>query len=233
MTTDVGVIKGDPVVVVPCYNEASRLDETSFLEQARCGRVKLLFVDDGSTDQTAEVLRRLTKEAGVLDVLSLPTNVGKAEPYAPGMRCAMHSGATVVGYCDADLSTPPRELVRLLDRLESDRRLVAVFGSRVARLGEPDRAHRVPSLTGSAVCHPGVRSARHDGLRHRVWREKEGARATPALVAALDVPFSSRGASTSCSATGSGRAPSPVPACRTRLFSRSRSSSGMTCGDRS
>ncbi|MGD0254938.1 MAG: glycosyltransferase [Acidimicrobiales bacterium] len=189
MTTDVGVIKGDPVVVVPCYNEASRLDETSFLELARCGRVKLLFVDDGSTDQTAEVLRRLTKEAGVLDVLSLPTNVGKAEAVRAGMRCAMHSGATVVGYCDADLSTPPRELVRLLDRLESDRRLVAVFGSRVARLGS--RIERTAFRHYAGRLYATLASA---ALGMTVYDTQCGAkvfRATPALVAALDVPFSS------------------------------------------
>jgi dolichyl-phosphate beta-glucosyltransferase len=189
VTTDVGVIKGDPVVVVPCYNEASRLDETSFLELARCGRVKLLFVDDGSTDQTAEVLRRLTKEADALDVLSLPTNVGKAEAVRAGMRCAMDSGATVVGYCDADLSTPPRELVRLLDRLESDRRLVAVFGSRVARLGS--RIERTAFRHYAGRLYATLASA---ALGMTVYDTQCGAkvfRATPALVAALDVPFSS------------------------------------------
>jgi glycosyltransferase involved in cell wall biosynthesis len=188
--TDVGAGEGRPVVVVPCYNEALRLDETSFMELARSGRVELLFVDDGSNDETAEMLRRLTKEADALDVLSLPANVGKAEAVRRGMRHAIDGGAAVVGYCDADLSTPPRELVRLLDRLGSDGRLAAVFGSRVARLGS--RIQRSAFRHYAGRMYATLASA---ALGMTVYDTQCGAkvfRVTPELVAALDTPFSSR-----------------------------------------
>jgi glycosyltransferase involved in cell wall biosynthesis len=135
MMDEADVDRDLPVVVVPCFNEALRLDSLSFVELARSRRVRLLFVDDGSTDETAEVLRRLTKETDGVEVLSLHANVGKAEALRAGLRRAIDDGASVVGYCDADLSTPPGELLRLIDRLESDPRLAAVFGCRVARLG--------------------------------------------------------------------------------------------------
>jgi glycosyltransferase involved in cell wall biosynthesis len=190
MMTDVGVTKGRPVIVVPCYNEAMRLEEASFLELARSGRVKLLFVDDGSTDETSEVLRRLTKETDAVDVLSLPMNVGKAEAVRAGLRCAMEGGASVVGYCDADLSTPPRELLRLLDRLESDRRLIGVFGSRVARLGS--RIERTAFRHYAGRLYATLASA---ALGMTIYDSQCGAkvfRVTPELVAALDAPFPSR-----------------------------------------
>ena len=43
------------ILVVPCYNEAARLQEAAFLDFVRRREdARLLFVDDGSTDDTAE-----------------------------------------------------------------------------------------------------------------------------------------------------------------------------------
>lgn len=124
-----------PVVVVPCFNEEERLDIGSFMGLAASRRVELLFVDDGSTDGTARMLHGMAARSKAVTVLTLTANSGKAEAVRRGLLLAIRSGATTVGYFDADLATPPEELLRLVDVLEERPELAAVFGSRVARLG--------------------------------------------------------------------------------------------------
>ena len=124
-----------PVVVVPCYDEERRLDTNAFRALAGTGRVELLFVDDGSTDATGAILAALAARSERITVLSLPDNTGKAEAVRRGMLLAVRNGAQTVGYLDADLATPPPELLRLVDAIEGQPELAAVLGSRVARLG--------------------------------------------------------------------------------------------------
>jgi len=123
------------VIVVPCFNEARRINERAFLDIAGTGLVRLLFVDDGSTDDTAQILARLEGASDGIDVFSLATNTGKAEAVRRGLLVAVRGGADVVGYYDADLATPPDELLRLTDELRHRRELSGVLASRVARLG--------------------------------------------------------------------------------------------------
>jgi glycosyltransferase involved in cell wall biosynthesis len=129
-------------VVVPCFNEERRLDGPAFLDLAGPDRVRLLFVNDGSTDGTGALLDRLRKENASIEVLELPRNLGKAEAVRRGLRHAVAAGAIIVGYLDADLATPGAELLRMVRILESRSELMAVFGSRVARLGS--RIERSP-----------------------------------------------------------------------------------------
>ncbi len=124
-----------PVIVVPCYNEERRLDERAFTELAGTGRVRLLFVDDGSTDGTAAVLARMAGAVEGIEVFTLDANTGKAEAVRRGLLVAVRGGAGMVGYYDADLATPPRELLRLIEALEAQPALAGALGSRVARLG--------------------------------------------------------------------------------------------------
>jgi dolichyl-phosphate beta-glucosyltransferase len=131
MTAD----RGGTTIVVPCYNEEQRLDGDRFLQLAQDGGVRLLFVNDGSTDETGALLARLAERSESISVLDLPRNVGKAESVRQGLLLAIERNASAVGYYDADLATPPDELLRLVDALQADPSLSVVFGSRVARLG--------------------------------------------------------------------------------------------------
>lgn len=124
-----------PIIVVPCYNEEHRLDESGFLQLAASGHVRLLFVDDGSTDGTLTLLARLRDAAQDIDVIELSRNCGKSEAVRRGLLEAIHHGATVVGYFDADFATPAEELLRLIATMKSDEHLAVVFGARVATLG--------------------------------------------------------------------------------------------------
>jgi glycosyltransferase involved in cell wall biosynthesis len=175
------------VIVVPCYNEAERLDEEAFLKLAHAERVELLFVDDGSTDRTPQVLERLAEQADSVRVVGLKANVGKGEAVRLGLRDAIADGASVVGYYDADLATPPDDLLRMLDRLDSDDHLMAVFGSRVARLGSHIERGALRHYTGRVYAT--MASA---ALGMTVYDTQCGAkvfRVSEELRGALDKPF--------------------------------------------
>ena len=103
-------------LVVPCFNEEARLDAKAFVEWV-CARASrhLLFVDDASTDQTAGLLEGLQGEYPQISVLHLTRNLGKAGAVRAGMLGAPPSD--LVGFWDADLATPLKEVNRLTDVL--------------------------------------------------------------------------------------------------------------------
>jgi dolichyl-phosphate beta-glucosyltransferase len=125
-------------VVIPCYNEASRLNATVFKDFLnRTDSVHLVFVDDGSSDDTAEVLNGIHASCeSFSSVLVLPENVGKAEAVRRGMlRALLIPGIQIVGFWDADLATPLDIIGRLAGIFEQRPHIEMAFGSRVKLLG--------------------------------------------------------------------------------------------------
>jgi glycosyltransferase involved in cell wall biosynthesis len=178
-------------VVIPCYNEADRLDDApllAFLDS--CAEASLLFVDDGSTDATADRLAAIAAARPTrIDVLSLRPNGGKAEAVRRGMLAALERGSRVVGYLDADLSTPPRELFRLRAAFERPG-VEAVLGARVALLGTDIERSAARHYLGRVFA-----SVAAAILQARVYDTQCGAklfRASPALATAIATPFLSR-----------------------------------------
>lgn len=123
-------------IVVPCFNEEHRLMPGEFLKATSAHLwLHLLFVDDGSTDGTTALLRRLCQEdPEQISWLPLERNVGKAEAVRQGLLTAVGSGAEIVGYWDADLSASLVEVERLVTELRC-RGAAMVLGSRVKLLG--------------------------------------------------------------------------------------------------
>ncbi|WP_242360212.1 MULTISPECIES: glycosyltransferase [unclassified Anaeromyxobacter] len=178
-------------LVIPCFNEAVRLQREELLRLARAREgLSLVLVDDGSTDGTVAVLDELRRaEPARISVVLLPRNRGKAEAVREGLRRALAGGAAVVGYADADLSTPVDELVRLVDTARGSRR-EAVLGSRVRLLGR--RIERQPLRHYLGRVFATLASL---ALGLAVYDTQCGAklfRATPALAAALEAPFRTR-----------------------------------------
>jgi len=114
-------------VVVPCYNEEKRLDVAAF---RGFGDADFLFVNDGSTDGTLELLRESN-----LNVLNLERNSGKAEAVRRGIVKAIDDGADIVGFWDADLATPLNELPAFVEILDTRPNVQMVMGARVRLLG--------------------------------------------------------------------------------------------------
>jgi glycosyltransferase involved in cell wall biosynthesis len=129
--------------VLPCYNEARRLAPEAFYLALRPRPwLRLLFVDDGSTDGTARLLARLAADHERIDVLTLPANRGKASAVHAGLQRALRSEADHIGYWDSDLATPLEEL----DGMSAEmirRGAFLVMGARVQMLGRAiHRLHR-------------------------------------------------------------------------------------------
>ncbi len=125
-------------IVVPCFEEAQRLDgeALSGLVSREPG-TDLLLVDDGSQDDTLAMLRAVAaRNPDRVEVLALARNVGKAEAVRQGILQALDRPDTAyVGYFDADLSTPLSAVADLRGVLEADAALQMVFGSRVLMAG--------------------------------------------------------------------------------------------------
>jgi glycosyltransferase involved in cell wall biosynthesis len=177
-------------LVVPCYNEASRLDVAAFVEFARTRQADLVLVNDGSTDATSSVLNGLAKDASNITVLELPHNAGKGEAVRHGMLHALAMGVDYVGFWDTDLATPFAALPAFVERLRAAPQLDAVIGSRVRLLGRTIQRRAIRHYTGR-VFATGVSLA----LQLPVYDTQCGAklfRVTPQLARALEAPFESR-----------------------------------------
>jgi glycosyltransferase involved in cell wall biosynthesis len=180
----------DTIIVVPCYNEARRLRPAAFDQLLQDASLAVIFVDDGSTDGTTElILRHFAGHEGV-DVLTLAENVGKGEAVRRGLLDAIERGASIVAYLDADLASPLSELTRLLQRLDARADVAVALGSRVRLLGHHiDRSAsrhfqgRIFATAASLILGLSVYDTQC-GLK--------AFRVTDALVDALSRPFKSR-----------------------------------------
>lgn len=180
----------ETTLVIPCFNEAERLPRADITALVASPRVRLLLVNDGSTDATLPILHQLADEHDGIEVINLATNRGKAEAVRIGMQYATARRSAVVGYCDADMATPVDELLRLDDLLGRDPSLEVLLATRVALLGhQVDRSivrhylGRLFATASSAVLHI------------RVYDTQCGAkffRNSPAFRTAISEPFNSR-----------------------------------------
>jgi dolichyl-phosphate beta-glucosyltransferase len=125
-------------LVVPCYNEAKRLNVEKFRDfLLEPGCTKLVFVDDGSTDGTLDVLEGIRDSfENRAEILQCPVNGGKAEAVRLGLlHCLRTLSQDFVGFWDADLATPLETIPRFLEKLEAHPEVQMVFGARVKLLG--------------------------------------------------------------------------------------------------
>lgn len=124
-------------LVVPCYCEADRLAPEHFLQFLETTEgTRLLFVDDGSRDDTPRILRELAaRRPDRIEVMTLPKNVGKSEAVRLGLLRAMEPGPDLVGFWDADLATPLELVKEFRAVLETRLQVAWVLGSRWRALG--------------------------------------------------------------------------------------------------
>ncbi len=129
------------LVVIPAYNEATRFNSSAYEIFARhlkanSSEIGFLFVDDGSTDQTYNILAEFcTKAPDHFSIVRLEKNGGKAEAVRRGMLIALNKDAEFTGYLDADLATPLTTVESLYQELVKNPSVVLVMGSRVKLLG--------------------------------------------------------------------------------------------------
>ena len=118
--------------VVPCYNEAERTDFKVFKDWQDVHReVNFFFVNDGSSDNTLDVIGNFFEKDRIID---LPRNSGKAEAVRVGMKrvCELES-YSYVGFLDADLATPLSEISLFQHWVKQGKEII--LGARILRLG--------------------------------------------------------------------------------------------------
>ena len=183
------------VVVIPCYNEAKRfrVDEYErYLKSKESGEIRLLFVNDGSSDETLPMLEALRNRFPTrVSVLDQQPNRGKAEAVRNGMLHVIASGrARITGFWDADLATPLPQINDFVELMVSKPDLNLVFGARVRLLGRD--IHRQPVRHYLGRCFATAVSLL---LHLPIYDTQCGAklfRITPELSQVLSQPFHSR-----------------------------------------
>ena len=106
-------------VVVSCYNEELALDrfyeETASILKKLSWNYELIFVNDGSQDQTLSVLTRLSQSDERVKVISFSRNFGHEAAMIAGLDYSQGDGIVCM---DADLQHPPEYLPEIVKKLE-------------------------------------------------------------------------------------------------------------------
>jgi dolichyl-phosphate beta-glucosyltransferase len=180
-------------LIIPCYNEAARLDVQAFRSfLSTTPRTRLLFVDDGSADDTLGVLRQLCQGyEDRAEILHCGRNSGKAEAVRRGVLHAVNQYQTsLVGYWDADLATPLDTAANFQAVLSERPGLEMIFGSRVKLLGRHVERRAVRHYLGRVFA-----TAASVILRLPIYDTQCGAklfRITPDLRQVFSQPFVSK-----------------------------------------
>lgn len=113
-------------VVIPLYNEELSLRELyDKLRQAlrfTGGRYEIFFVDDGSTDSSARVLREIRGRDGRVKIIRFRRNYGKSAALSVGFQ---HAQGEYIITMDADLQDDPDEIPRLIQEMKKGYDLVS------------------------------------------------------------------------------------------------------------
>ncbi|MFQ7194593.1 glycosyltransferase [Thomasclavelia spiroformis] len=125
-------------VIVPCYNEEEAIifyynEMKRMMELMNDIEFELLFVDDGSKDNTLEIIKKLANEDYRINYISFSRNFGKEAAMYAGFE---NSTGDYVCLMDADLQDPPKLLPEMYDAIKNEGYDSAAT-RRVSRKGEP------------------------------------------------------------------------------------------------
>jgi len=118
------------LILIPAYNEERRIepvlrDYADFFGKNYLGKVEIVVVLNGCTDNTLGVVQKVGAEYPVVRPLEFKQAIGKGGALIEGLKLA--PTADVVGYVDADGATPPHSFLDLAKHIgEAD----CIIGSR-------------------------------------------------------------------------------------------------------
>ena len=159
----------DLSIVIPLLDEAPNLAElyrelTETLERA--GRsYELLFIDDGSTDETFDILSRLQASDPRVRLIRFRRNFGQTAAFSAGFA---HARGRIIVTADGDLQNDPRDIPHMLARLEEGFDIVCGW-----RRDRQDRwlTRRVPSVAANWLISYATGVRLHDyGCSLKVFR---------------------------------------------------------------
>lgn len=185
------------LMIVPCYNEADRLNLDYWTSLTATPDTEWLFVNDGSSDDTGSKLDAFVDGRESCEVLHLPRNVGKAEAVRRGLREGMGDESRsiqLLGFLDADAAFCRDDVRRILqvarERVLHEHAFDAVWSSRVMLKGRSiDRRpfrHYVSRTVNTFL------ELAYRGLPYDTQSGFKVFRATPELARCLAQPFKTR-----------------------------------------
>lgn len=120
-------------VVVPCFNEEECINESyqRLSTALHFYDYEIVFVDDGSSDRTSELLDAITRHDPRVRIISLSRNFGHQAAVSAGMDFAK---GDIVVLIDADLQDPPEVIHEMVERWKHG--FDVVYGKRGSRAGE-------------------------------------------------------------------------------------------------
>jgi len=118
----------DFFVVIPAYNEASRIDKV--VRGVKKFTENIIVVDDGSSDKTSKVAKK-----SKVKVLRHRINLGKGAAMKTGVEAAFLLGAETVVLMDGDGQHDPKYIPQFLEKISEGYDIV--FGSRNLSFGVP------------------------------------------------------------------------------------------------
>ena len=122
-------------IVIPCYNEESIIEAT----HARICSIaphlgmdlEVLYVDDGSQDNTLKKLKNLASEDSRITVIEFSRNFGQQAAMSAGLEMAQGDAVVII---DADLQDPPEVIIEMVARWRTG--VDVAYGRRKSRDGE-------------------------------------------------------------------------------------------------
>ncbi|MEK8891422.1 glycosyltransferase family 2 protein [Escherichia coli] len=123
-------------IVIPCYNEEDVLNETISQLDMFCNKIQdldieLIFVDDGSKDQTRTILKKYSSRNNKVRIIGFSRNFGHQIAVTAGIDA---SNGDAVVLIDADLQDPPEVIYQMIDKWREG--YDVVYGTRTERPGE-------------------------------------------------------------------------------------------------
>ena len=161
----------DLSVVIPLYDEEDSLrllwpEIRQVLEPTRL-RYEVIFVDDGSRDRSAEVVRAFREQDQRVRLLRLKVNAGETAATDAGLKAALGRHVVVM---DADLQNDPRDIPAMLSHLD---RWDAVTGYRVDRAAGDSWIRRISSRVANRVRNRlSEESVQDSGCTFRAFRRE-------------------------------------------------------------
>jgi dolichol-phosphate mannosyltransferase len=155
----------DLSIIIPMFNEADNAESTLMrVEEALVsfeGTYEIIVVNDGSLDNTLDILNRLSGQDGKLKVVSYSKNVGRGMALKKGFK---ESSGEILVSIDADLSYDPNYIVDFVETLRAEQDIdfvlaspympgggvqnvpvlrlwVSKFGNKILRLAMPNRIY--------------------------------------------------------------------------------------------
>ncbi|ANA79727.1 glycosyltransferase [Paenibacillus glucanolyticus] len=128
-------------IIVPCYNEQESLplfyDEISKIAEIMYEHeFEFLFIDDGSKDNTINILKSLSISDHRVRYISFSRNFGKEAAIYAGLENAFYSKDGLIAIMDVDLQDPPSLLIEMYEGITHEG-FDCVATRRSTRLGEP------------------------------------------------------------------------------------------------